>query len=123
MTSIDYRPLHRRALEVAAGYVAGIDGDSLGRPTPCAGWDLGTLLAHAVGQHYGFAAAVTDGDAPREAYAHRPVAPARVAADWQDSADRLTDAENVPDALGRAPVRRLVIAGGRLVARDGEVVG
>jgi len=34
----------------------------------------------------------------------------------------LLDAENVPDALVRAPVRRLVIAGGRVVAKDGELV-
>ncbi|OLF13947.1 cytosine deaminase [Actinophytocola xinjiangensis] len=32
----------------------------------------------------------------------------------------LLDAENVPDALVRAPRRRLVLAGGRPVVRDGE---
>ena len=34
----------------------------------------------------------------------------------------LIDAENVPDALVRVPPRKLVIAGGRVVARDGEVL-
>ncbi|MBO2464623.1 amidohydrolase [Actinomadura violacea] len=34
----------------------------------------------------------------------------------------LIDAENVPDALVRAPRRALVIAGGRVVARDGDVL-
>lgn len=34
----------------------------------------------------------------------------------------LLDAENVPDALVRAPRRELVIAGGRVVARVGELV-
>ena len=34
----------------------------------------------------------------------------------------LLDAENVPDALVRVPPRKLVIAGGRVVARDGEVL-
>ncbi|OAP25899.1 MULTISPECIES: hypothetical protein [Amycolatopsis] len=34
----------------------------------------------------------------------------------------LVAAENVPDALPRAPVRSLVIAGGRVVAKDGEVL-
>lgn len=92
MTSTDYRSLHRHALELARPYLAGVDGPALGRPTPCAGWDLGTLLAHVVGQHYGFAAAVTDGDAPPEAYAHRPVTPGRAAADWQESADLLVAA-------------------------------
>ncbi|MFI2294626.1 amidohydrolase [Isoptericola sp. NPDC019571] len=32
----------------------------------------------------------------------------------------LVDAENVPDAVVRAPRRALVVAGGRVVARDGE---
>src|SRR6478752_4586638 len=34
----------------------------------------------------------------------------------------LVDAENVPDALVRVPPRRLVMSGGRLVARDGEML-
>jgi cytosine deaminase len=34
----------------------------------------------------------------------------------------LVDAENVPDAAVRAPRRALVVAGGRVVARDGEVL-
>ena len=92
MTTTDFRPLHRRALEVAAPYVTGIGRDALGRPTPCAGWDLRTLLGHMIGQHYGFAAAVTDGDAPAAAYAHRPVAADQLPADWQESAARLSAA-------------------------------
>lgn len=35
----------------------------------------------------------------------------------------LVTAENVPDGLVRAPRRDLVVAGGRVVVRDGEVVG
>ena len=34
----------------------------------------------------------------------------------------LVDAENVPDAVVRAPRRALVVAGGRVVARDGDVL-
>jgi len=34
----------------------------------------------------------------------------------------LLDAENVPDALVRVPRRRLVVAGGRVVVRDGELL-
>lgn len=34
----------------------------------------------------------------------------------------LVDAENVPDAVVRAPRRDLVVAGGRVVVRDGEVL-
>lgn len=32
--------------------------DDLRRPTPCAAWDLGALLAHMTVQHHGFARAV-----------------------------------------------------------------
>ncbi|AXK46567.1 amidohydrolase [Brachybacterium saurashtrense] len=35
----------------------------------------------------------------------------------------LVDAENLPDALLRAPRRELVVAGGRIVAEAGELVG
>ncbi len=34
----------------------------------------------------------------------------------------LIDAENVPDALVRAPRREVVVAGGRVVAREGELL-
>lgn len=34
----------------------------------------------------------------------------------------LLDGENVPDAIVRAPRRELVLAGGRVVARSGEVL-
>ena len=34
----------------------------------------------------------------------------------------LLDAENVPDVLVRCPPRKLVLSGGRVVARDGEVL-
>ncbi len=34
----------------------------------------------------------------------------------------LMDAQNVPDALVRCPQRKLVLSGGRVVARDGEVL-
>ncbi len=34
----------------------------------------------------------------------------------------LLDAENVPDVLVRCPQRRLVVSGGRVIARDGEVL-
>ncbi|MEV7777719.1 TIGR03086 family metal-binding protein [Kitasatospora sp. NPDC088351] len=49
--------LHARSLELAAEVVDAVRPDRLALPTPCAGWTLGRLLAHAVGQHRGFAAA------------------------------------------------------------------
>ncbi|MEU9333731.1 TIGR03086 family metal-binding protein [Streptomyces sp. NPDC048290] len=38
--------LLERSLAYALGSVAGVEGTSLGRDTPCAGWDLGALLGH-----------------------------------------------------------------------------
>jgi uncharacterized protein (TIGR03086 family) len=103
----DYRAMHRRAIGVASEYVTGIGDEALGSPTPCAGWDLGALLAHMVGQHHGFAAAVRDGDAPVEAYAPRDVT-GRIAAEWQESVDVLLAAFATAD-LDR-PVRLVEIS-------------
>jgi len=88
METNDQRPLHRQALDLASGYVSRIGAADLDRPTPCTDWDLGALLAHMVGQHVGFAAAIRDGDAPRERYAPVPFdQPA-----WQASVDQLLEA-------------------------------
>jgi uncharacterized protein (TIGR03086 family) len=106
----DFRVLHRRALGAASDYVAGVGDEALARATPCAGWDLGDLLAHMVGQHHGFAAAVTDGDAPAEAYAPRDVA-GRVATAWPESVDLLVAAFAAAD-LDR-PVRLVEISADR----------
>src|SRR3954451_11834386 len=40
--------------------VAGLTPENLSLPTPCDGWDLGTLLTHMTVQHRGFAAAGAD---------------------------------------------------------------
>jgi uncharacterized protein (TIGR03086 family) len=103
----DFRPAHRRAIRVASTYVVGIGDAALGLATPCVGWDLGELLAHMVGQHYGFAAAVRDGDAPVQAYAPRDVT-GRVTAQWQESVDVLSAAFTGAD-LDR-PVRLVEIS-------------
>jgi uncharacterized protein (TIGR03086 family) len=49
--------LHRRTMDTAAAIVHRIEPEQLGLPTPCAGWDLGRLLAHMIGQNHGFASA------------------------------------------------------------------
>ncbi|MDE9367270.1 TIGR03086 family metal-binding protein [Luteipulveratus sp. YIM 133132] len=86
--SRDLRPLHRQALQAAGERVRRVrDGDLL-LATPCAGWTLADLLAHLVGQHRGFAAALRDGTAAPEAY--RPVPFTQDA--WASSADELTEA-------------------------------
>jgi uncharacterized protein (TIGR03086 family) len=57
MTTIsDIRPSHRIAVRTSVDVVSAVTTDDLRRPTPCAGWDLGALLAHMTVQHHGFAA-------------------------------------------------------------------
>ena len=81
----DFRSLHRTALAVADHYVADLEPADLRRPTPCAGWSLAELLAHMIGQHRGFAAAIRTLDAPAEAYAPVPWDEAA----WRGSVDEL----------------------------------
>lgn len=53
----DLRPVHRVAVLRSVDAVDGVRTSDLDRPTPCAGWTLGDLLAHMTVQHRGFAAA------------------------------------------------------------------
>lgn len=94
--------MHRRALADATDIVTGVTPAELDRATPCAGWDLGTLLAHMIGQNAGFAQAVERGDAPLDAFAARRPDPVALRTAWQDSADRLAG------ALAAAPLERRV---------------
>ncbi|SRR6266566_2599928 len=57
MTTADIRDLDARAVRASVDVVEGIKPGDLGRPTPCAEWTLGDLLAHMTAQHKGFAAA------------------------------------------------------------------
>ncbi|MGN9843284.1 TIGR03086 family metal-binding protein [Nonomuraea sp. H19] len=49
--------LDARAVQHSADLVRQVRRTDLDRPTPCAGWTLGDLLAHMTAQHRGFAAA------------------------------------------------------------------
>ncbi|QJY48437.1 TIGR03086 family metal-binding protein [Pseudonocardia broussonetiae] len=51
--------LHARAADAVRPVLASVTAADLTRLTPCAGWDLATLLAHMAGQDHGFAAAVS----------------------------------------------------------------
>jgi len=82
--------LHRRALELASELVATVRPADLGRPTPCAGWDLAALLAHMTGQNHGFADALRGGT---DVAAYAPVP--GVAA-WPGSVADLLDAVEHP---------------------------
>lgn len=91
-TISELRSLHLDALADADRIVAGLRPADLTLPTPCAGWDLRTLLAHMIGQNHGFATAFAGGDAPVEAFAHRPPAAADIASSWTASTARLVAA-------------------------------
>ena len=45
------------AVRESVRLVAGLTSDDLSLPTPCEGWDLGTLVTHMTVQHQGFAGA------------------------------------------------------------------
>jgi uncharacterized protein (TIGR03086 family) len=94
----DTRRLHRSAIEAADEHVRRVTREDLGRPTPCASWTLADLLAHMVGQHDGFAAAVRDGHAPASAYAPVPYTPER----WERSVAGLLAAFAAADLDGEA---------------------
>ena len=49
--------LDRRAVAESIWVVSLVEPADLGKPTPCAQWTLGDLIAHMTVQHHGFAAA------------------------------------------------------------------
>ena len=88
MTVTELRTLFRQAVAEMAPIVAHVDTGDLSRATPCAGWDLGQLLAHMLGQNRGFAAAVMAGTAEKSALAPAPFDQQS----WTESVDRLLEA-------------------------------
>ena len=96
---IDYRPLHERAVQDLDDLVGTITPADLSRPTPCVEWDLRQLLAHLVGQHHGFAAAVRDtSDVTVADFAPRPIDDA----DWRATTWAPSVAD-LRDAIASAP--------------------
>ncbi|WP_328530507.1 TIGR03086 family metal-binding protein [Nocardioides sp. NBC_00368] len=95
LTFSDMLAEYDRALEDTTTLASEV-GD-LAVPTPCAGWDLADLFGHMVGQNLGFAAAVTDGDAPVAAFESVPVTVDDVARRWRESAGRVRDAFGAAD--------------------------
>jgi uncharacterized protein (TIGR03086 family) len=95
--SADPRQPHRSAVEAAGAQVRRVTGDDLDRATPCGPWTLSDLLAHMIGQHLGFAAAVRDGDAPASAYAPVPYTPEG----WEQSVSALLTAFDGADLDAR----------------------
>jgi uncharacterized protein (TIGR03086 family) len=84
--------------------VAHVTDADLARPTPCVGWMVADLLAHEVGQHVGFAAAVRDGDAPESSYLPVAFTPET----WRDSVEVLMSAFSAADPDVPVTERELV---------------
>jgi uncharacterized protein (TIGR03086 family) len=99
---IDIRPHHRIAVLASVDLVATVTPGDLHRPTPCAGWDLGDLLAHMTVQHRCFAAAARGGGTDLAVWGPATVADA-VAADpagtYAAAAEDVIQAFGVDDAL------------------------
>lgn len=95
---------HRHVLETSAAVVAQVADGQLAYPTPCADWTLGELLAHMIGQNYGFAAAAEAaggaGGPGVEAFAPRP-AGADVSGDYTRSVRVVLDAFATPGLIDR----------------------
>jgi uncharacterized protein (TIGR03086 family) len=56
-TILDLREADAAAVRASIAVVKQLTSADFGRPTPCADWDVGALLAHMTVQHHGFAAA------------------------------------------------------------------
>lgn len=80
-------PLHRAVVLQSITVVDTVTPDDLNRPTPCAGWNLGDLLAHMTVQHRGFAASTRGTGADLHIWD-----PATVADPLTDYADAAHDA-------------------------------
>jgi uncharacterized protein (TIGR03086 family) len=90
--------LHLEVMQISIAVVSPVDVADLDRPTPCAGWSLGRLMAHLVGQNYGFAAAADGAGQEPAVFADRPVGE-RPAAEYAESAERVVAAFNRPGLI------------------------
>jgi uncharacterized protein (TIGR03086 family) len=99
-----FRALDRRAVLLSADVVARVLGADLRRPTPCAEWDLGALLAHMIAQHRGFAAAADGHGEDPAVWLPRPVGNQPVV-EYAAAAELVVDgfARLTPDALLTLP--------------------
>ncbi|GAB3812003.1 TIGR03086 family metal-binding protein [Micromonospora zhanjiangensis] len=100
----DLRDLDRRAVRASVDVLTGAAGLDLTRPTPCAGWNLGELLAHMTVQHHGFAAAAEGNGADPAVWRPAPPGADPVGA-YVAAADRVVTAFADP----AVPERTLVL--------------
>jgi len=97
---VDIVELDRRTLVATGDIVAALRAGDLDRPTPCAGWTVRDLLAHMIGQHYGFAAAASGEPTELADWRPRPVGD-DPAGEYDESAARVTAAFGAPGVLER----------------------
>jgi uncharacterized protein (TIGR03086 family) len=90
-----------RAVRATVRVVALVNDVDLARPTPCAGWNLGDLLAHMTVQHDGFAAAAAGEGADLERWQLRRFDPETLVAEYVLAAGRIMDVFSDPDVLDR----------------------
>jgi len=90
-----------RAVRASVRVVALVNDVDLARPTPCAGWNLGDLLAHMTVQHDGFAAAAAGDGADLGRWQVRPFDPETLVAECVLAAGRIIDVFSDPDVLDR----------------------
>jgi uncharacterized protein (TIGR03086 family) len=91
---------HRSVLESSVAIVQQVRTADLDRPTPCAGWTVARLLAHMIGQNYGFAAAAAGHSTDVAVFADRPVG-CDPAVEYAAAASRVIAAFGAPGVLER----------------------
>lgn len=87
-------------MDVSTAVVGQVRLDQLGVRTPCSEWNLGELLAHMIGQNYGFAAAADGETESLAVWADRPV-DSDVEKEYAASAERVVSAFAADDLFER----------------------
>jgi uncharacterized protein (TIGR03086 family) len=109
--------LHSRALALLPPLVSSVRPADLGRPTPCAGWDVHRLLEHVIGQQDGFAEAAHGRGEEPGAFDDRPLPPGTdLSAAFAHSARALTEAFAEAETAGRTLVLPEILPGHRFPA-------
>ncbi|MEN3362616.1 MAG: hypothetical protein V7637_6598 [Mycobacteriales bacterium] len=88
------------AVRASVSLVEQVRPADLGRPTPCADWSVGALLAHMTAQHRGFAASADGHGAAVEVWQAHPLGD-DPAADYADASERVIAAFAADDVLTR----------------------
>ena len=99
-TISDLRAADEAAVRASLALVTHLRSEDLGRPTPCARWNLADLLAHMTAQHRGFTASATGEGATLEAWRVRPLG-ADPAAEYAEASEQVIAAFAPEDALTR----------------------